>query len=62
MQCPHSLQPHQIQGGIGGADFKAIHPVLQWLIKKFSQRIDEIEWQLRTFSTLQCVDKCSFFN
>ncbi len=59
MQCPHSLQPHQIQGGIGGADFKAIHPVLQWLIKKFSQRRDEIEWQLRTFSTLQCVDKCS---
>lgn len=30
MECKYSLEPHQIQG----EDFRAIYPVLQWLVKK----------------------------
>ncbi|XP_033248324.1 coiled-coil domain-containing protein 93-like isoform X2 [Drosophila miranda] len=29
MKCPHSLEPHQVQG----LEFLAIHPVIQWLVK-----------------------------
>ncbi len=29
MKCPFKLQPHQING----LDFKAILPIMQWLIK-----------------------------
>ena len=53
MGCPHPLQPHQIQGGIGGHDFGALKPVIVWLIKKFYERREEREQQLRAFSTLQ---------
>ena len=53
MKCPEPLQPHQIQGGIAGADYPAIHPVIVWLIKKFFARRDEREAVLRQFSTLQ---------
>lgn len=53
MNCPANLQPHQIQGGVGGSDFPAIFPVIVWLVKKFYERRDEREAQLRAFSTLQ---------
>lgn len=53
MKCPEPLQPHQIQGGIAGADYPAIHPVIVWLIKKFFARRDEREAILRQVSTLQ---------
>jgi hypothetical protein len=53
MKCPCLLEPHQIQGGVGGSDFNHIEPVIAWLVKKFSKRRNLIEWQLRTFSTLQ---------
>lgn len=53
MNCPSSLQPHQIQGGINGADYPSIHPVIIWLVKKFFERRDIRESQLRAFSTLQ---------
>lgn len=53
MKCPHPLQPHQIQGGIGGHDFGALKPVIVWLIKKFYERREEREAQLRSYSTLQ---------
>ncbi|XP_033250486.1 coiled-coil domain-containing protein 93-like isoform X1 [Drosophila miranda] len=29
MKCPHSLEPHPVQG----LEFLAIHPVIQWLVK-----------------------------
>ena len=53
MKCPSPLQPHQIQGGVGGSDFPAINPVIVWLIKKFLSRRGEREMQLRKISTLQ---------
>ena len=53
MQCPHPLQPHQIQGGVTGADFAAINPVIKWLVKKFISRRGERETQLRKFSEFQ---------
>ena len=59
LQCPHDLQPHQIQGGVGGSDFKYILPVLQWLIQKFFQRRDIIKYQLRYYSTLYCIKNCN---
>ncbi len=53
MKCPHNLQPHQIQGGIGGADYIVILPVIKWLIQKFFAVREERDLQLRSFSTLQ---------
>ena len=53
MSCPSPLQPHQIQGGIGGSDYLALCPVIVWLVKKFFERREEREKQLRAFSTLQ---------
>lgn len=53
MHCPIQLQPHQIQGGVGGSDYPAIFPVIVWLVKKFMERRAEREAQLRSFSTLQ---------
>lgn len=53
MNCPSNLQPHQIQGGVGGSDYPAIYPVMVWLVKKFFERREEREAQLRAFSTLQ---------
>ena len=58
MKCPHDLQPHQIQGGVGGIDFKYILPVLTWLIKKFSSRRKEINMQLRNYSLLYGIKHC----
>ena len=48
MNCPHPLQPHQIQGGITGADFVAINPVITWLVKKFVSMRGIREAQLRS--------------
>ena len=53
MGCPSPLQAHQIQGGVGGADFAAILPVVLWLIKKGIEWRAEHAVQLRAFSTLQ---------
>lgn len=53
MNCPSNLHPNQIQGGVGGSDFPAIYPVMVWLVKKFFERREEREAQLRAFSTLQ---------
>ena len=53
MNCPDPLQPHQIQGGVGGADYPAIYPVIIWLVKKFFERREELEEQLRSFAILQ---------
>ena len=53
MRCPHNLQPHQIQGGIGGSDWTALLPVLVWLIEKFSEHREEREVQIRAQSLLQ---------
>lgn len=53
MGCPCPIQPHQIQGGVGGADYAAIHPVIVWLVKKYFERRTEREQQLRAYSTYQ---------
>jgi hypothetical protein len=53
MNCPSPLQPHQIQGGIGGSDFPSIQPVIVWLVKKFFERRIEREKQLRLFASFQ---------
>lgn len=53
MNCPAQIQPHQIQGGVGGSDFNAIYPVIVWLVKKFFERRELREQQLRNFSLLQ---------
>jgi len=50
MKCPHALEPHQIQGGVTGSDFRAINPVIVWLVKKFLSRREERETQLRLYS------------
>lgn len=51
MKCPHPLEPHQVQGGIAGADYVAINPVISWLVKKFVSRREEREAQLRYTTT-----------
>ena len=53
MSCPFPLQPHQIQGGVGGSDYSAIQPVMFWLVKKFIERRNEIEAKLRSYSISQ---------
>jgi hypothetical protein len=53
MKCPASIQPHQIQGGVGGADYSAILPVIVWLIKKFFELKTQRDLELRKYSMLQ---------
>ena len=53
MNCPAQIQPHQIQGGVGGSDFPAIFPVIVWLVKKLFERRELREQQMRSFSVLQ---------
>jgi hypothetical protein len=60
MNCPSNLHPNQIQGGVGGSDFPAIYPVMVWLVKKFFERREEREAQLRAFSTLQFTKNFKF--
>jgi hypothetical protein len=53
MGCPSPIQPHQIQGGVGGADYPAIYQVIVWLVKKYFERRTEREQQLRAYSVYQ---------
>lgn len=49
MQCPYSIEPHQIQG----LDFINIYPLVQWLIKYSSEFREAKEEELRKFAILQ---------
>lgn len=53
MGCPSPIQPHQIQGGVGGSDYTSIYPVIVWLVKKFIQRREEIDLKLRSYALTQ---------
>lgn len=53
MNCPIPLQPHQIQGGVGGSDYPTILQVIVWLIKNYFERRDENELQMKSFSLYQ---------
>jgi hypothetical protein len=53
MNCPSPIQPHQIQGGVGGSDYTSIYPVIVWLVKKFIERRDERESKLRSYALTQ---------
>lgn len=53
MGCPAPLQPHQIQGGVGGADYPAILQAIVWLVKKYFERRVEREQQLRSYAIFQ---------
>eukprot|EP01035_Chromulina_nebulosa_P038041 gene38041-51374_t len=53
MGCPHPLQPHQIQGGVGGADYAAIREVIVWLIVKYFERKNEKDEHFRNASHYQ---------
>lgn len=53
MGCPAVPQPHQIQGGVGGADYAAIHSAIVWLVKKYFERRVEREQQLRSYAIFQ---------
>jgi hypothetical protein len=53
MFCPYNLQPHQIQGGVGGTDYAAVKPVIIWLIKKFLDVREEREALLRKIAVFQ---------
>ena len=53
MGCPHPIQPHQIQGGVGGSDYPAIQRAISWLIKKYFENKGERDQKLRSFSTFQ---------
>lgn len=49
MKCPHSLEPHQIQG----LDFIHIFPVIQWLVKKSMETREEMGDVIRAFAVSQ---------
>ncbi|XP_039769495.1 coiled-coil domain-containing protein 93 isoform X2 [Ornithorhynchus anatinus] len=49
MQCPHRLEPHQIQG----LDFIHIFPVVQWLVKRAIESRQESGDYVRSFSISQ---------
>ncbi|XP_068145769.1 coiled-coil domain-containing protein 93 [Drosophila tropicalis] len=46
MECPHSLEPHQVQG----LEFLAIHPVIQWLVKTSVENRAERGQRLKRFA------------
>ena len=46
MQCPHRLEPHQIQG----LDYIHIFPVIQWLVRKAIETKKELGNTIRSFS------------
>ena len=62
MKCPVTIQPHQIQGGVGGSDYPALHPAIVWLVKKSFEHRGEREAELRAFSTLQFTKHFQFPN
>ncbi|XP_024919466.1 coiled-coil domain-containing protein 93 [Cynoglossus semilaevis] len=49
MKCPHSLEPHQIQG----LDFIHIFPVIQWLVKRAIETRKEMGDYVRAYSISQ---------
>ncbi|KAG8432174.1 hypothetical protein GDO86_016713, partial [Hymenochirus boettgeri] len=49
MKCPHSLEPHQIQG----LDFIHIFPVIQWLVKRAIETRQEMGDYIRSYSVSQ---------
>uniref|UniRef100_A0A9L0IKN4 Coiled-coil domain-containing protein 93 n=1 Tax=Equus asinus TaxID=9793 RepID=A0A9L0IKN4_EQUAS len=49
MQCPHQLEPHQIQG----MDFIHIFPVIQWLVKRAIETKEEMGDYIRSYSVSQ---------
>ncbi|KAG7296188.1 hypothetical protein JYU34_021289 [Plutella xylostella] len=49
MKCPHTIEPHQIQG----LDFINIFPLVQWLIKYSSEFREAKEDELRRFAVMQ---------
>ncbi|KAL7736795.1 hypothetical protein ACLKA6_015637 [Drosophila palustris] len=46
MNCPHTLEPHQVQG----LEFLAIHPVIQWLVKTSVANREERGQRLKRFA------------
>lgn len=48
MGCPYPLQAHQIQG----LDYRAVYPVVQWLIKRVLTTRETLGDQLRRYSHL----------
>jgi CCDC93, coiled-coil domain len=46
MGCPHTIEPHQIQGN----DFINIFPVIQWLVKKSVENRTERAEKLKQFA------------
>lgn len=53
MNCPCPLQPHQIQGGVGGSDYPALQQIIVWLVKKYFERRGEMEFKMRSYSSFQ---------
>lgn len=49
MECPFSLQAHQIQG----SDWNTCHPVIVWLVKKFFETREQTKEILRDHSHMQ---------
>ncbi|CAG0887047.1 unnamed protein product [Cyprideis torosa] len=46
MQCPHRIEPHQIQG----MDLDKLFPVVQWLVKRAIERRKQMEDANRSFA------------
>ncbi|KAG4076761.1 hypothetical protein HA402_009107 [Bradysia odoriphaga] len=56
MQCPCSIEPHQIQG----LDFIKIFPVIQWLVKRSVENRTERAEKLKRFATSQFQNNFQF--
>ncbi|XP_067002897.2 coiled-coil domain-containing protein 93 isoform X2 [Anabrus simplex] len=57
MKCPHSIEPHQIQG----LDFIHIYPVIQWLVKKSVETRQEMGDFIRSYAVSQFHKLYNFF-
>lgn len=55
MECPHRIEPHQIQG----LDFIHIFPVIQWLVKKSVNVREERREFIRSHAVSQYDNKYS---
>ena len=55
MECPHRIEPHQIQG----LDFIHIFPVIQWLVKKSVNVREERRDFIRSHAILEYENKYS---
>ncbi|KAH0950077.1 hypothetical protein HN011_007175 [Eciton burchellii] len=56
MNCPHRIEPHQIQG----LDYIHIFPVIQWLVKRSMEMRQEMAGFVRSFALNQFHKKHSF--